>query len=367
MLILTLLFSFSVSLVTQTSNPLPNWLDPSREVLLQDSLGLIGLAPFQDSPPPSNFRVPAEYEPSSTVILSWSGFEGLLEGIVKAAVNQGNVSVVAAKGPKSISGLSDPSRYKSASIPTDTVWIRDYGPVGIVQGSNGQASVGIVDTIYRHYQYRKKDDVFPSTFAKLNAIASYNLPLILDGGNFMVDSFGNLFMTKRTYSWNSDKLKSQVDSLLKSFFNVTNIYEFDYAGFPNNPTDGTGHIDMFMKLLADDVVLIAEAVEEPFNSILTKAASFFKDRIAPTGKKYKVLRCPSWVDQGTWYTFTNSLLVNKAIIMPSFDGKEKLEAVAKAAYLEGMGMGHIVIPVPSDDSIKQGGSVHCVTQLIPRL
>lgn len=367
-LALSLLFSTSISLVTRSRAPLPlpNWLDPSREAFSPVSVKSLS-AQLQDNPPPANFRVPAEYEPASTVLLSWSGFESLLTGIVQAAVNQGNVSVVAAQGPGSISGLSDPSRYKSVSIPIDSVWVRDYGPVGIITlGESGRPkSVGIIDSIYRWYQYRKKDDVFPSTFASLNKFAAFKMPLILDGGNFMVDSTGNLFMTKRTYIWNSDKSKTQVDALLKSYFNLTNIYSFDYAGYPNEPKDGTGHVDMFMKLLADDVILIAKASEEPFNSTLEKAAAFFTDRKAPNGKIYKVLRVPSWVDQGTWYTYTNSLLVNKAVIVPSYGGREQSEAEAKTAYLDGIGSDYSVIPVASDESIVQGGSVHCLSQVIP--
>ena len=48
-------------------------------------------------------------------------------------------------------------------------------------------------------------------------------------------------------------------------------------------------------------------------------------------------------------------------IIPSYSVSTE-EAKAKAAY---EAAGYTVVPVPSDDSIVAGGSIHCVTQTIP--
>ncbi|KAJ3328003.1 hypothetical protein HDU91_004221, partial [Kappamyces sp. JEL0680] len=83
----TLLFVLASGL-SITQAPLPNWVDTQREVV-------VPLAPnYREAvaAPPTNFRVPAEYEPAQTVLLSFAGFESLLEGIARAAVQKGNVS-----------------------------------------------------------------------------------------------------------------------------------------------------------------------------------------------------------------------------------------------------------------------------------
>ena len=53
-------------------------------------------------------------------------------------------------------------------------------------------------------------------------------------------------------------------------------------------------------------------------------------------------------------------------IIPSYSGHEAEGDAAKAAYEAGM-PGVTVVPVPSDDSITAGGSIHCTTQNIPAL
>ncbi len=341
------------------NNPLPNWVDARREKA--DGKAPM-MAPGLKAAPPVDFRLPAEYEPASAVVLGWAGYTSMLSGIARAAAGPGHAQVWALSGPASIPGVPAAS-YTKLNIPLDTVWVRDYGPFGV---SAGQGTAGIVDTVYRHYQYRRNDDAAPANLGKAKKIEVYGMPIILDGGNVMVDSKGNLFMTKRTYLWNSDKSEAAVNAALKTYFNVKNINVFEYSGYPGEPADGTGHIDMFMKLLNDHTVLIATAETEPFKSNSEKAMAFFKNRKAADGEMFKIIPVKAWSEGGTWYTYTNSLIVNNVAIIPSYSGHLNEEAAAKAAYEAGIS-GVTVVPVPSDDSITAGGSIHCTTQLIPSL
>lgn len=336
------------------NNPLPNWVDTSREKE-QDIRAVRGVPAAVT---PSDFRIPAEYEPVGAVVLGWAGYSSMLTGIARAASAAG-AQVWAIGGPSSI-GVAN---YFSVPLRIDTVWVRDYGPFGISSGSN---TPGIVDAIYRHYRYRVYDDAIPQQLGRVKGINVYGMNIILDGGNLMVDSYGNLFMTNRTYLWNSHLSREQVDNALRTALRVKNIIVFDYAGYPGEPEDGTGHIDMFMKLLNDHTVLIAKTSDEPYKSNNDKAIKFFQNRTAPDGKPYRVITAKGWVDGGAWYTFTNSLIVNNTVVMPSYRGHQAEEQEAIAAYQAGM-PGVKVVPVNSDNSIVAGGSIHCVTQTIPVL
>ncbi|MBI4803047.1 MAG: agmatine deiminase family protein [Elusimicrobia bacterium] len=336
------------------ARPLPNWIDPARE-------RADGRPPvhYSRAAPPADFRIPAEYEPVSAVVIGWAGYTGMLTAIARGASGPGRADVWAADAPSSISGVPA-AHYSQINAPIDTVWMRDYGPFGI---SAGQARVGIVDAVYRHYQYRRDDDALPANLGKIKKIEVFGMQAILDGGNVMVDSKGSLFMTRRTYSWNSNLSQNQVDAALKANFKVKNIYVFEYAGYPGEPADGTGHIDMFMKLLNDHTVLVSLADTEPFKSNAEKAIAFFKDRTAPDGVPYKIITVKGW-DSGAWYTYTNSLIVNNTALIPSYSGHARENAQARAAYEAGM-PGVTVVSIPSDDSITSGGAIHCVTQTIP--
>ena len=66
---------------------------------------------------------------------------------------------------------------------------------------------------------------------------------------------------------------------------------------------------------------------------------------------------------GTWYTYTNSLIVNKSVIIPSYaKGYDKEAQQVYAAALPD----HKIEMVPSDSPIVAGGSIHCTTKEIPR-
>jgi len=340
------------------NHPLPNWTDKTREHSDGQPPAISGEL---RAAPPSGFHIPAEYEPVAAVVIGWAGYTDMLSNIGKAVTGPGHAQLWGVSAPASIPGVPA-GNYTRINAPIDSVWMRDYGPFGLTN----QGQPGIVDTTYRHYQERRNDDALPTNLGKAEKIQVFSMPLILDGGNLMVDTKGDLFMTKRVYVWNSGKTQDQVDSMLKSYFGVKNIYTFEYSGYPGEPSDGTGHIDMFMKLLNDHTVLISVAETEPFKSNAEKAIAFFKDRKAADGEMFKVLTVKGWDDSGTWYTYTNSLIVNKVAIIPSYAGHATEEAAAKAAYEAGI-PGVTVVQVPSDESITAGGSIHCVTQNIPVL
>jgi len=336
--------------------PLPNWIDPLRET--PD-----GKPPVITSrvAPPDDFRIPAEYENIHSVVLGWSGFTSVLKDIARYSTEFTDVEIWVADGPFSI-GIPD-QQYSAIDCPLDTVWIRDYGPVGI---SLENAEYGIIDSIYRHYQYRRHDDAIPTCIAQDRGIKSFGMDLILDGGNIMFDSFGNLFMTKRTYLWNRDRDPEDVDEILMEYFNVKKIHALDYAGYPNFPADGTGHIDMFAKLLSDNIVLISTAETEPFKSTGEKAIRYFESLTAPDGSPYKIITVEGWSISRTWYTYTNSLIVNDLVLIPIYSSYPGRNSEAIAAYQEGI-PDATVKGINSDTIIHSGGSIHCVTQTIPAL
>ena len=338
------------------NKPLPNWVDQSREK--SDGKPPV-MAPTMRGTTPADFRMPAEYEPIGAVVMGWAAYGPMLNDIAKAITGPAKAQLWAVAGPSSISGVPAAS-YTRINAPLNTVWVRDYGPVGL---SAGTGRPGIVDSIYRHYQYRRDDDAVPNVIGKAKNIGVYAMPIIMDGGNLLMDSKGTLFMTKRTYKWNSNMSEEQVNGHLKNYLKAKNIVTFDYAGYPGEPADGTGHIDMFLKLLDDHTVLVTVTDQEPFKTNSEKAIAWFKSHKASDGQDYKIITMKGWFDNA-WYTYTNSLLVNNVAIISTFGGHPAEDAAAKAAYEQGR-PGVTVVQVNTDDSIVAGGAIHCVTQTIP--
>lgn len=340
---------------------LPVWRDPVLDQPRYSFLPKLS----KESIPTDSFHVRAEYEPVRAVLISGKGsrLSSMLQDIMWAAYEKGHAEIWAAN-LSSVNFPIHPDYLYQSQCQTDSNWMRDYGPIGML--SDG--SLGMANTIYNLFRSRPNDDEFPNCLSQEMGLEAFDLPLLLDGGNFMVDSLGTLFMTKATYRWNPEKSQEDVDYLLKRFFNVKKIVAVDYAGYPDAPVDKTGHIDMFLKLINDHTFVLAETKDEPFNRAFKRVYKQLKELTAPDGEPYRIIRVPGWYDYSVsvWYTYTNSLLVNHKLLMPDFSGHRKDTALATARYLEAGGAENLeVIPINSDHAILLGGSIHCLTQTIP--
>lgn len=355
----TAIIAAASPLQADVTSPLPNYATPAE---LQSATAADWEFPaFRAGLKPApGLRLPAEYEPMSAVVMTYAGYPQFIQSIARAVVDAGAQAFILG-GPSSISGL-DSSRYRSLNISYNTIWSRDFGPVAINEQTG---ELAIVDTVYRHYAYRKADDAVPARIADFLGMEHYEAPIILDGGNLMVDRRGHLYMTERTYEWNSQIIRSQVDQYLKDYFGVKEIHVLPYAATrPGQPADGTGHIDMFAKILDDCKILIAKSSAQPYASALETATQYFSNSECAPGRNWTVYRVQAFASSGVWYTFTNSLIVNKSVIIPSYQSYD--EAEARRVYSQAL-PNHKLVFVNSDDPIRAAGAIHCTTKEIPAI
>ena len=311
-------------------------------------------------------KVPPEYSAQSAVVISWNGDLSFLGNIAQAAGEISNMQIWAVGGPEKAPKGVLQSKYKSIQCDTDTMWMRDFGPIGFFQNLQGGAtSLGLSDVFYRLYRSRTYDDAVPTCMGGRLNLPVVKSGFVMDGGNFMVDSEGTLFTTKRTYKWNSNLSTEQMHLALENAYGVKRVVPLPYAGYPGQPTDGTGHVDMFAKLLDDKTILISETNSSPYREVMEETVEIFKSLLAPGGEPYRILRLPAFLDDNdTWHTYTNSLLLNGTALVPSYSEHLEYNKLVEQMYNSA---GYQVKFIPSDDSIQLGGSIHCVTQNIPAL
>lgn len=267
---------------------------------------------------------------------------------------------------------------RTIKVNYDSIWTRDYGPVGgtIVEQPDSR-SRAIVNAVYGLADSRVYDDDVPCHMANSfrRKLPCHSTSIIMDGGNLMFDGIGGLFTTSITYDWNNHLSKQQVDNELKAAYGVDYIYSIEYAKIGNSrqPADGTGHLDMFVKILAPCVVIVAEAPinNRAYYSVLNQAATFFSSLTCQnnngSSSKYQVYRVPGWDQDGVWYTYTNSLIVNDRVIVPSYSSTNNAKD-NQALAMYNTAAPHLTVDfVNSDYIINFGGAVHCMTKEIPRL
>ena len=337
---------------------LPNWA--TEEELAIESRSAPPDPRANTTPPAKGFRVPAEYEPVSTVIMTWAGHPAVLRGISQASAAAG-ADVWMVGGPATMPGVAK-DRYKSLGLGFNSIWSRDYGPVGI---NDETGALAIVDTTYRHFAVRVDDDAMSCELAGVLEADCHTTSLILDGGNYMSDGKGNVFVTKRVYDWNRAIAPAKVDELLKTYLHANTLHVLDYAkNAAGQPADGTGHMDMFAKLVGACKVLVVETTAAPYKAVTDAAAAYFAN--LPCGEgNYQVTRVKGWLNGRTWYTYSNSLIVNKSVIIPFYNDTAKNEE-AVATYKSVL-PDYTIVGVLSESTIVQGGSIHCITKEIPAL
>jgi agmatine deiminase len=288
-----------------------------------------------------------------------------------------------------VATIPNQGNVRTIKMSFDSIWTRDYGPVGGFVDettSRPNKSRAIVNAVYQQSETRQYDDLVPCQIASNSfrkRLPCRSTSIIMDGGNLMFDGNGGLFTTSITYDWNAHHLTpQQVNQELQAAFGVDHIYSIDYAKVAGSrePADGTGHLDMIVKILAPCVVLVAQAPPSntEYYSVLNKVADYFSNLQCQmkdgTSSVYQVHRVPGWEDeQGTWFTYTNSLIVNDRVIVPSYSSSSSSTNAEQSGDNQARAVYNRAAPnltvdfVNSDYIIHLGGAVHCLTREIPRL
>jgi agmatine deiminase len=334
----------------------------TEEELLR--LGEIGALREVTPPPAGPFDLVAEYDLADGVIFSWSNsYSVLIRDLITAVSLEDTAYVVVSStstqanvNNQLIANGADMSRVQFIIHALNSVWMRDYGPWW---GLDAYGQRGVVDFIYN--RPRPLDDAFPQYLSTSWDLPYYGPPLVHPGGNFIVDGHGRAFATTLV----------QTENTALSYTEIAEIFA-DYGGIDTlillepMQADGTGHIDMFCKLLNDSTFILGE-YETPSDGagsnydILNQNAQLLASLNSSTGRPFRVERMPMPpYSGGVSYTYTNSLIVNNSVLVPIY-GFET-DAAALALY-ESLMPGYDVMGFDCNIIIPANGAIHCIAKL----
>ena len=180
----------------------------------------------------------------------------------------------------------------------------------------------------------------------------------------MVDGFGTAFSSKLILNENPNLTEAQIDTTMKHFMGIDR-----YIKMETLPYDEIHHIDMHMKLLDEETILMAEypqgvadgpQIEANLNYVLSNFNSVY-------GTPYKVIRIPSPPDAGGDYpdnngdyrTYTNSVFVNKTVIVPTY--AQQYDTTAIRIYQDAL-PGYNIQGINCNSIIPSLGAIHCITK-----
>jgi agmatine/peptidylarginine deiminase len=317
------------------------------------------------APPSVPVRALAEYEPNRGLLIRWGAQNSVLTEITVAVttldsaammyiVVSGTTQEGTARSTLQSAG-ADLSRVHFLTAPSDSVWIRDYGPRYVDQAG----ALAIIDHAYN--RPRPNDDLIPSRIAELWNQPKYDLPLVHGGGNFHLFANGEAFMTDLILDENPGVTAAQVRDyyLLYQGLDVTLV-----GAFPAS-VDSTQHIDMWMLPASDDTVIIGEYDAAVGGGVPRQVTESTASLLASRG--YTVLRTPGWRTTGfggAHYTYTNAVIVNDLVLICRFNGYPTQNAQARAVF-EAAFPGRQVHAVDCSGIISLAGAIHCIVMHVP--
>lgn len=320
------------------------------------------------NPPSSPVRTIAEWEELQGLLIAWTSYQSMLREIVRAAKQETRVYILSANATSVINYLAaggvDTANVTILNIPFNSVWSRDYGPWSAY--TNDVDTLITIDWIYN--RPRPLDDAVPVSIAAQLGTPLYETTiapnnLIHTGGNFMTDGFGTGFSSNLTLNENPSHTKAEIDTIMKKFMGINR-----YINFATLPYDAIHHIDMHMKLLDEETLLVGQyptgvadgpQIEANLAYITTSFNSVY-------GTPYNVVRIPMPDDNGTYpnttgdyFTYTNSSFINKTLIVPTYNIPE--DSTALQIYRDAL-PGYNVVGINSLSSIPALGALHCITK-----
>ena len=341
----------------------------------QSRLHEIGINRTITDPPDSIVYTPAEFDSVAGVIFAWEAYPTLLTDLIKEVAEDDTAWVVVdnTSEQNSVSNtLSNVNvnmdRVVFQVIETNSVWVRDYGPWWIIEPEN---SLAIIDLVYN--RPRPLDDTYPESAAGYFGINYYGLGLIEAGGNMLLDGQGAVIVSNVIFDGSQGFDPTLTQDQLEQYF-------LDYFGVhkvivtPHLINDGTGHIDMFVKLINDSTVIVGEYENQsagyPGNyDICNQVASQLANETNGAGRPFNIVRMPMpSYNNGITYTYINSLIVNNKVLVPIYGlSTEFANDDSVLALYETIMPGVEAVGFDCNQIIPANGAIHCIAMKVPAL
>ncbi|TAH38662.1 MAG: hypothetical protein EYC70_04645 [Planctomycetota bacterium] len=318
------------------------------------------------APPAGTVECVAEYEPMDGILMAWEGTSSWTTILAEMAaqittIGDADVYVAvdsASEGNSAISKIqsegADMGRVHTMVVTTDSIWIRDYGPRYVFQGD----CRAIIDHEYN--RPRPRDDELPSFFSGYMGHAFYAHALEHGGGNFHLDANNYSYLTRLINNENSGYTESQIHDVFRDYQHLDTTF---FDPLPSS-VDSTQHLDMWMQVAGDDVVVISDWPAQQGST---------QDQRCETGaavmatRGYQVFRIPARTVSGVHYTYTNVVMCNDIVLVPSYTNSTITQYNAQALNVWQQACPRkTVIPIGSQSIVSSAGVLHCIVMHLPR-
>lgn len=338
---------------------------------------------------PEIFRFPAEWEPQSTVWFAWPTREDLWPGVlskVRSRLAELYVLVsqyepVSLLCPESIqhevselmAQFGDFSEVTFFDYETDDVWIRDFGPLFVVNDSTSMGNLAISDWTYNawgnKFPLQSRDNHVSSWIAKKIETSCFSVDAVIEGGGIESNGARQILTTEAVLlnkNRNGFIDHRSAERLLAKNLNVKEVLWLG-DGLIGDDTDG--HIDNLARFFHRDGILIATVGEEDANfTTLAKNLERAEAFRTVDGQPFEIVELPLpdpifFKGERLAASYLNFLIVNGAVIVPTYRQPENDQRAI--TIIKGCFPKREVVGFDCCEILQEGGAIHCMSQHQP--
>lgn len=272
-------------------------------------------------------------------------------------------------------------RVRIVEADSNDTWARDHGPITLV--SQAKANGFFVPCHMLDFCFNGWGEKFP--YEKDNAInlklyyaGAFNAALenhtdfVLEGGAIESDGKGTIFTTTNCMTAphrNQPLTKRDIDARLKILFHAPRVVWIEHGHLIGDDTDG--HIDTIVRVAPNDTLLYVgcdDENDEQYEDFKALEQQLKTLRTAD-GKPYRLVKLPmpDAIFDGADRlpaTYANFLIINGAVIVPTYNQPEKDEMAMKA--IGSAFLGRDIVGIDARTAVRQHGSLHCLTMQLPK-
>ncbi|WP_036904201.1 agmatine deiminase family protein [Prevotella sp. AGR2160] len=346
----------------------------------------------------SDFILPPEWDRQSGIMLTWphehTDWKPYLQEITETFLQLADIItrheklIIATPEPEKVEKqLKDRlneeqmKKVKCYAVDTDDTWARDHGPITLVSTGKAhvwQVPIHMLDFNFNgwgeKYPYDKDNRINLQLYyaGAFKAVLENHTDFTLEGGAIESDGKGSIFTTSMCMlapHRNEPLTKKDIDERLRILFHAQRVVWIDHGHLIGDDTDG--HIDTIVRLAPNDTLLYIEPGDksDPQHDDFVKLEEQLKTLRTLDGKPYRLIPLPMPDaiydgDDRLPATYANFLIINGAVIVPTYGQPEKDERAKE--QIQKAFPGRTVIGVDARTVIRQHGSIHCLTMQLPK-
>lgn len=271
-------------------------------------------------------------------------------------------------------------------IPNDDVWVRDCGPIFLV---NDQADLAVTTWNFNGWGERypfKKDRLVPEKVAEIFSLPLFTAPITIEGGGIEVNGKGILIATRSSIinaNRNHGKTQAEIEKAIKDYLGIDHIIWL--SGAPRDFCDDVGsdtdmHVDGCARFTDESTVMYLWTDDEsnPYYSYLKQHRDILQNAAKELGKPLTLVPLPKpenvmystigvsarppFENNLSLTTYANFYIANNIVLVPVYG--DVMDSTAKSIIAEHF-PDREIIGIPAWATAELGGMMHCVTQQQP--